>query len=827
MPEVLNSTMEPSASNRYEYYDHLHFIPIEKKDKYWAAQVIFFNKSNSRRLVEPDIAEKFRNREKGIIDKQRLVEIIDPKMPDDSGGKAEYFSADWKGNPIYLHLRRIQKAKLDQLPLSHVVRAADEYFQSNRHKENARIMGRKMFMSFINDINKELGLPQLRPDEDPFKYASKLDNTVATKTGGGPISRSQDAAINMVDSIKAGIEDNEDLALYNEYVHKDGVEIAIELATEHYLGINKFNIIREDIFSDLMNFTTYCFRNYTSKTTGEPVVEYLDCANVLTSKFQRRDGRDMTHWWTEYDVTFGDFLRMFGAKLNKEELKRVFERNRWAGGAGLGHGLEFDKCSRLQRDGARIRIGYMEWETQDMEVYGSGYVKNNLRYDQKPSDWVPPVKTKYQEAMRDERNYNCWYKCYYIPALASTSGPEVATSDFDLQAEFIFDFGKLQDQVREGEHQRLSRPSLIVWKVDEPSYAEVEDRFMGKIDLLWQQFQNDLANAMPHGQFFNEELITQALELLDEGNAEGKDNTVEVMRRMKQTGYGFGKIFDEFGKPLPPFVEIKTGHLASAGEKLNMIFQLYQFMNQCLGGNEISSGQSPKPRQALGGIEFAIEASNNATYYLQKGYIEGYTELGYRMLYYFREVVSEKDSKRLQEFRDIVSRANSAALEAIDGIPTRTLGLSVDMANTTEQNAFINQMALEMATSPTGLLDPDEALELTFINNVKYKFAILRMKMKKKRKRMMEEKARDQQFQMDLAQRQLDIQNAKIQAEGQVKERLMNVEKNWDAQLLQLESQLKFTDQSRLKTQMKDNRIEQDYAINEMKNNTEQQRPLL
>lgn len=824
-----NSTVEPSPSNRYTYYDYLHFIPTELKDKYWAAQVILYNKSNSQRLIDPDIAKKFRDRAKGMIDKQALIDILDPKMPDGSGGKAEYFSTDWKGNPIHLHLRRIQKAKLDQLPLSHVVSAADEYFQTNRQKENARIMGRKLFLSFVNDINSQLGLPQLRPDEDPFKYASKLANNVAAsgQMSGAPMARAQDSTTSMIDSIKSSIEDNEDLALYNEYVHKDGVEIAIEIGTQHYLSKNKFHIIRESIFQDLLDFNKYCFRTYTSKTTGEPIIEYMDGVAVFTSHKIGLDGKKMTHWWSEWDITFGEFVRMFGAKLNKEELKRVFERNRSFGNGGLGHGLNWDTCSRMQRDGARIRIGYMEWETQDMDVYGEGRIRDNFRYDKKNFDWQPPANSKYQDAKRDENFYNCWYKCYYIPSFGNSAAPEIATSDFDLQAEYIFDFGKLQDQVREGDDMRLSRPSLIVWNSDEPSYSEIEDRFMGKIDLLWQQFQNDLANAMPHGQFFNEELITHSLEMLDEGQNEGKDNTVEVLRKLKQTGYGFGKIFDENGKPLPPFVEIKTGHLESAGQKIALIFQLYQFMNQCLGGNDIAAGQAPKPRQALGGIEFALEASNNATYYIQKAYVDGYTELGYRLLYYFREVVSEKNSKRLQEFRDIVSKANSAALEAIDGIPTRNLGLTVDMANTTEQNQFINQMALEMATSPTGLLDPDEALELTFINNVKYKFALLRMKMKRKRKEAMLAKQQDQQFQMQMAQKQIELQSAKIQEQGNVQRMIVDEKGKIDAMLLQLEDKIKFASQMGIKDKIKDNKIEQDAISNQMKVNTEQQQALV
>jgi len=829
MSGVITSTIEPSASNRYTYYDYLHYIPIEQKDKLWAAQVLYFNKTVSYKLVDSETIAKFRDKDKGKIDKQALIDIIDPKMPDGTGGTADYFSADWKGNPIYLHLRRIQKAKLDQLPISHQVRAADEYAQTTRQKENSKMLGRKMFIEFVNSINKELGIPQLRPDEDPFKYAEKLaaGQGAASQTGSKKgMVQNADRTTSIIDSIKASIDDNEGISLYNTYIHKDGAEIAIELGIEYYLTTNKFQILREQILSDLINFNRYAFRWYTSKTTGEPVIEVLDLNDVKVSKFKKLDGSDHTHWYIEYNITFGDFVRMFGANRSEQELRDIFELNRHNGYGSTGHGLQWDRCSSLQRDGALIRIGYTEWETQNMEVYGEGYFRGNFRYNKMDSKWIPPKESPYTDSKREERHYNCWYKMYYIP-IHGMGSSDVASTSFEDQAKYIYDFGPLQDQVRDGEDKQYSKSSLILWKSEEPSWAEIEDRFMGKIDLLWQQFQNDLANAMPHGQWFNEEIITESLQLLDEGQREGKDNITEVIRKLKQTGYGWGKMFTKDGKPIPPFTEIKTGHLASAMERLTMIFQIYQLLMQCLGKNDISSGQAPKPRQALGGIEKALEASDDSTYYIQKAFIDGYTELGKRMLYYFKEIVAEKNSRRLQEFRDIVGMAQSYALEAIDGIPLRNLGLTVDMANTQEANAFLNQFALEASTAPNGLMDPVDALELTFINNVKYKYAILRLKAKQRRKQMMEERENERNYQMQLLNAQNQIEQNKLQTTFQNQLKVMEVENRLDAKLLEFETRLKTMSQLEQKDKIKDNRIEQEVAVNQIKTNAEQQAPLI
>jgi hypothetical protein len=83
---------EPTAQNRYYYYEFLHFIPTDKKDKFWAAQCLLFNKLNSSRLIDFERVNKYRMLDRGEISKQEYVKIIDPPTKE-GGGKAAYFTA--------------------------------------------------------------------------------------------------------------------------------------------------------------------------------------------------------------------------------------------------------------------------------------------------------------------------------------------------------------------------------------------------------------------------------------------------------------------------------------------------------------------------------------------------------------------------------------------------------------------------------------------------------------------------------------------------------------------------------------------------------------
>jgi hypothetical protein len=826
---------QPTEQNRYYYYEFLHFIPTSKKDKYWAAQCLLFNKLNSSRILDVERVNKYRMLDQGIIDKMEYVKIIDPATKD-GGGKASYFTASWQSNPINLHVQNILDARLQKMPIEIAVNAVDEYFQLRQQKENAKIMGRKIFFKLLNDMNTQLGLPPLRPGEDPYKYVARMaqnaeEGRVMTKDANAPQTATRDTATQLMDNIRSLIEDDEDLAMFNTYAYKDGVEVACELIIKYYQEVNKFTMVADNLLRDLRNFNCTCLRYYTSQTTGRPVLRYEDPAVIFSGPFQKEDGSDCPYWWTEYDITFAEFVRQFGANLTKDQLKIVFDRNRatrggygGGGSAGVGSWGTWDECTPIQREQALIRVGYSEWQTQNISVYSEGNIRGNLRYKRMEDDWEPPKGSPYK---KDVRYYNMWYKCYYIPTFVSTTPSTVQTSDFDLQKHFIFEFGPIQDQLREGEDARYSRSSLVLWRSKKASWTDVEQRYMPSINLLWQQAQNDLANVIPHGLWFSEEAFTELMEVVDEAQKDGKDSNGEAVRRLKQTGYGIGKLFDDMGRRIPPFVDVKTGHLESAREKMIAIMDLYTMMTRALAFNEIDEGQAPAPRQSATGIQLAVDAAHNGTYFIEKAYVDLQRELAYRLLNYCKDVANEEDSGRYQEMCDIVGNGTAWALESVKDIPWRRLGLTVSLNNTEAQQALINQMALEMSRGANPILAPDEAIQLTFIDNVKYKYALLRLQLKKRQKMLEQQQAAaaQQQQQMLMLQQQIEQQKndraaqarfAEIELNAKIEERLMTVE-----------AQLKYMSQRQLKEQIKDNRIEQDAAAAVAEQNAEAQAPMV
>jgi hypothetical protein len=823
--EAKKAALTATETEQTLYYDKLNYIPVEQKDKVWAARWLYYAKTHAQDFVDPVFAEKIRKRVKGEVDEAKHRKMIDPV-----DAKAEFFHADFKACPIDQHLDEIVEATVKQIPVNLGVKAVDEYSISNREKNNRNILKKGLLINLINAFNKQLGFPLLKPSDDPFKYIQNMQ-ALAQQQGQQPAaavpkkkakgSFNQQAVSNeVIQSLVSQIDSDELLGIYNQFLHKEGVEIACELGIDYYLNVkNKFVFKHaSNVINDIKAFNKCCGRLYTSEVSGTPVFQYLRPDRVKISTYSERDLSDHTFWLYEEEVTYSQFTRMFGAELTQDELIRVFELNRKYN----GDMPTFHDCNVFVRGNAMIRIGYMEFESQDMEVYADYTTKEgNPVYKKMPSDFVPGYKkTKsgglkkvdgVEQSSRDEVHYNCWYKCYFIPYYMIDNSN--ASMDFKEQSQYIFGFGKLQDQERYGDDEQFARSSLMGFYSDKMTWFEIKDRFVDKIDHLWFLFQNDMANIAPHGLNWTYDLIMQMMGTVDDANKENKNAVAEWAAKVKQTGTAITKLLkDAQGNVLPnqpePFREIKTGHLEAALGKLDAIMILYNLMVKALGQNEFSEGAAPKPRTNLGSIQLALGASGKATFYIEEAYTDFLCSIGNKMLKYFKDLVDEGDSERMREFEDLVGQANATAVKEIKDIPMRNLGLFVTNVMTKDQKEMLMQLAQSMASA--GTLDEQTALFLTFTENLKQAYAILVFKKAQMDKQQAAAEQQKQQWAMDLLDKQTQLEVTKIQAQGQVKMQLEQMIGQIQAKLEETVINLKGHWTMMGKEQIKNNRIEQD-----------------
>lgn len=808
-----NANDTSSVSDRYLYYDKLHFIPVEDKDKVWGAQVLAFIKRNSVPFIDEKKVEEMRKIDRGEIVIADYRKMIDPVIPDGkggtTGGEAAYFHADWKSCPIFAHLDNILEAKIRQIPLNLVVTASDQFAMSKKQQENSKIIGQGIMRDFVNEFNTKLGYPALTKFDDPFKYVKQLQNGYVPpqkkKSFKVNPGLTQQAPVSLIDSIKAGINDNESLALYNDNIQKLPEEIACEIGLKYYMiQTNRYQNKTRPIVADFKNFNAALLRFWTSQTTGRPVLEYKDLGEIRCLPFTEEDCSDIKGWYEEPYISFGDFVQKFGANCTKDQLKKIFEVHRKFN--GIQSDITYESCNHYTRKNAKIRVGYVEFESQDMEVYAEYQYLGNNKYSKKDSGYKPE---KYPNSNRDERHYNVWYKFYYLPLLIDKITPNY---DLTRQAEYIYEFGKLQDQQREGDDFRYVKGSLVGYRdVNRLTWAEIMNRFMPKINFLWFRFQNEMVNAIPNGGFFAKKLVTLMAKSADEAGNDNTTSQLEFMRQFKQTGWGLADpLMDDLGKMIgsgSPFMEFKNSMMLSAFENLDGMMKLYNLLMQSLSQSAITEGAGSKPRQNATGITATITASDQAILFISDPFEKLTLDAADRFLYYFKEIADENDSTRLQDFMDIVGEANAEAFKSIKDIPYHNLGLSVDVAMTDEQRQLINDLAMKLASA--GVLQPEDVFFIASIDNVKYAYAILALKAKAGREALAQEAQQQQNNIMQGKQFDLKITQATIAAQQAAQAQNITLTKQWDYKIDEMINGLKGQIQTALKQQVGKNKADE------------------
>lgn len=789
-----SATASPTTESRYVYYDSLNFIPVKDKNEYWAAQQLYFNKLIGKPLVSSKEAKFYRDLEQGIIDVGAYKEYVDPKTPGDvgSGGKADYFKSKWDTCPIYSHLETIQEAELKKIPINIVCKASDEFSMLKQEKDNAQILGMPQMRNYVNSMNKHFGLRPLRNDENPFRFIKQMSSA---KTAPGKKAKPvrPQSAVDVVDHLKTTIWNDEQLALYNTYIYKGGAEIGMEISIKEFMEvINKWKVIAAQIIPDIKNFNAHCLQCFTSETTGMPEINYLDPQYVYTSPFVLPDMSDKTFWYYEKDISFGQFVRRFGANMKPETLQQIFEKNR------VYHQIQTDyrDLSVFQRNAAKIRIGYMEFETQNMDVYADYVANGNPGFKKEADDYTPTsYEKKTKNAQRVEKHYNVWYKFYYQPITLTDGAPMSGTTGFTEQAKYIYDFGLLPDQKREGDDFKYSKDSLRGYKIKRMSFSKIMHLYMDDIIHLWHQFENDIAQSRPDGVLWAKEVIEAMMEWVDvPGSGKNKQaKTAEYIKMLHQTGSGLMSVIDKDGNPIKgvtPFTKTDLNSLDTAAKRLALITSIYQMMTQSLGINQVAEGQAPAARTNLGGINASLTAGSNSRYFLEEALTSTIEGVADWLMYYIKECIDEGEgSPRFQTIADIVGQANSMALESLKDIPLHRMHLHLENQMTDEFKAAIMKVADSMAAA--GVLTPDLVLFLSIIENAKQAYGILALKLQQaKATQAAQAQAQAQQAQQ-AAQQANDLKIAQINATNRGEYLTHEMMKQWDYKIAQLLEGLK------------------------------------
>lgn len=775
-----------SVSDRTLYYSDLGFMDPALKNQLWFSQSLFYAKLNSIKFLETKKKILYRNLEKGIINEQEYKEIIDPKLPQGGGGTAEYFVSDFKDCPIFQHLDNGLRARMEKIGKINKLQVdtIDKFAISQKQRDKSAILYQCEIRKVMNNVLKTIGLPEMKNGQSPKEYISLLKGEKADKVIGGIDT--------LIDYIKTQIQDKHDLALYQSYVYKGNIELAIELGIQYFLiDQNKWVVEKSDWFNnDVKNFNKACGRLYTDDTTGRPIVAYMEPDELFTSPFKRKNGEDILYWFHEYEVTFADFVREVGTQLTEDQLKEAFELNKQFGG---GHGMNYDKAGGFKGSNAKIKIGIFSVLTQDAENFHVGEISTaNTASPPLPAyrklDWRPDKKrpTDYEASPRTKM-YNVWYSGYYLvpPEQRLTSN---SITDWAWQAQYVWRLKKDIDMYRYGVDARYAKSTLVVWKDESRmSYTDIKEAFAPKIRTSWHRFQNALVNDIS-GTWIAHDLMIGIINATDEANKKtvgspdkpvggnGYDAGITAWRQFRQAGMGWHSFRDTKGnmilEPQKLFIEYDNKQLDKAERYLKVIMDQYNLLTIALAQNNVSQGQNPKTHTTMDAVKASLAASLEGEWFIEKAVREILVMYGERIVQYILYMVKEKKTyglkERFEEFSSVVGLANSMLLESVENMWPEEIGLTVDLEDVAAMKEYYIGLTNQMLKDGKVDIADIEMIVSSIQQNYKYGAVLLTFAARRQQQELANKEELDFKRSQELKKMDLQIAQAlqKAKADG-------------------------------------------------------------
>jgi hypothetical protein len=171
--------------------------------------------------------------------------------------------------------------------------------------------------------------------------------------------------------------------------------------------------------------------------------------------------------------------------------------------------------------------------------------------------------------------------------------------------------------------------------------------------------------------------------------------------------------------------------------------------------------------------------------------------------------------KRWQDFKDVVGEANGLMVEGIEDIPAESIGMTINYVDNTAKKELITQICIEKVK--TGEIDESFLYLLMGVDNWKYMFVLLMIGIKKGKAERAEQAAREQQNIMQQKDMDLKIAQALNNSKTEGKNSNIMVQGKVDEMLLKLDSMLKHQSQMEIKDKIKDNKIEEENTIANIK----------
>jgi hypothetical protein len=621
---------------------------------------------------------------------------------------------------------------------------------------------------------------------------------------------------------------DEELQLYMQLNYKPAIEIAEEEAINTIFDDNHYDDIRKRLDYDLTVLGISVAKHEFLPGTGVKL-SYVDPANVVYSYTEDPQFKDCFYWGEIKTLPITELLKI-DPTLTKEDLEEISQSGQsWYDYYNIAQYYDNDI---FYRDTTTLM--YFNYKTTKKIVYK----KKNLegggsRMIEKDDQFNPPA-----EMMEDggfekiEKTIDIWYDGVMV-----------------MGTNIVLKWEAAENMVRPKSASQFAIPNYVasaprMYKGVIESLTRRMIPFADLIQITHLKLQQVISRVVPDGVYIDADGLNEVD--LGTGNAY---NPEDALRLYFQTGSVIGRSYTQEGDYNQAKVPITQLTASSGASKAQMLIQnmnhYLQMIRDVTGLNEARDGSTPDPYSLVGVQKLAALNSNTATRHILDASLYMYRTLAESLTYRVSDILQYADFK--EEFANQIGKYNVSILQDINDLYIYDFGIFIEIAPDEEQKAQL-EANINMALSK-GDINLEDAIDIREIRNLKLANQLLKMKRIAKQDReeqmqMQQQAMQSQQAlksqemaqQMAMQQSQMEIQGKmqlkqaevafdieKMNNEAQLKQKLMDVEFQYQMQLKgMVENNIQTRDTQ--KEAAKSDRIsqqntQQSKLINQRKNN--------
>lgn len=579
---------------------------------------------------------------------------------------------------------------------------------------------------------------------------------------------------------------DDELDLHMMVDYKDDIEIAQEKAVSNIFKINNYENVKRKVDED-QTVLGISAAKHSFNTHDGITVEYVDPANLIWSPTEDPYFEDCYYFGEVKNVNITE-LKKIDSSLTQEDIKEISKlSSKFDSYQGIRGGYKTDNF-----DHNTATLLYFCYKTDKNIVYKKKKTAQGGEKVLQKDDQFNPPKTESARFEKLSKRIDVWYEGVLV-----------------LGTNYILKWDMMKNMVR---------PKSAINKVYAPFVVSAPKMYRGQIDslvkrmipfadqiqLLHLKLQQVTSKMIPDGVYMD----IDGLSSINLGNG-ATYTPQEALNLYFQTGSVIGRSYTEEGEFNHGKIPVQELTSSGANNKISSLINMYNYnlgmIRSVTGLNEARDGSMPDPNSLVGVQKMAALNSNTATRHVLKSGIFVTERLAECVGYRLADMLEYSPMK--DAFVKAIGKFSIELLESISELHLYDFGIYIELHPDEEERTFLEQ---NIQTSlSAGKIDIDDAIDIRSIQNVKIASQMLKVRKKRKEeldnKRQQEnialqaqanqeasqtaEAAKQQTMMMKmeadakLAQLEAQIELERMQAEFQLKSRLISQQKGLDAQM--------------------------------------------